>query len=137
VLSSNAKVRLLESVPFFAGCSKRELEALSDALTEIEVEEGVDVVRQGDESREFYVIVSGTAEVFRGDTMVRTLSAGDFFGEIANLFHARRSATVTTSSNLHLLVSDEPTFFRLIHETDGLHRKVIDALAQRLAPTAL
>jgi len=137
VLTSNARVRLLKSVPFFHGCSKCELEALSGALTEVEVGPGVDVVRQGDDSREFYVIVSGTADVFRGETLVRTLQAGDFFGEVANLFHARRSATVTAGSQLRLLVSDEPGFFRLIHETQGLHRKVIDAMAERLAPTAL
>jgi CRP-like cAMP-binding protein len=147
VLTSNAKVRLLKSVPFFHGCSKDELEALSGALTELEVGAGVDVVRQGDDSREFYVIVSGTADVFRGDTLVRTLQAGDFFGEVANLFHARRSATVTAvarrsatvtaGSQLRLLVSDEPGFFQVIHETRGLHRKIVDAMAERLAPTAL
>jgi cAMP-dependent protein kinase regulator len=137
VLSGSAKARLLKRVPFFSGCSKRELEALSNVLTEIEVEEGVDVVRQGDDTREFYVIVSGTADVFRGDTLVRTLNAGEFFGELANLFHAPRSATVRAATRLHLLVSDEPGFFRLIHETKGLHRKIIDALAQRLTPTAL
>jgi len=68
---------------------------------------------------------------------MRSLGAGDFFGGIANLFHARRTATVTATSTLRLVVSDEPGFFQIIHGTKGLHRKVIDALAQRLAPTAL
>ena len=137
MLTRDSKIRLVKSVPFFSGCSNRELQALSDVLTEIEVDEGVDVVREGDDSREFYVIVSGNAQVFRQGTLVRTLDSGDFFGEVASLFHARRSATVRAGSKLHLLVSDEPGFFQLIHETQGLHRKVIDALAHRLAPTAL
>jgi CRP/FNR family cyclic AMP-dependent transcriptional regulator len=137
VLTRNAKLRLLKHVAFFSGCSKQELEALSDVLTETVIEEGTNVVREGDDTREFYVIVSGTAEVFRGAVMVRTLGAGEFFGEVATLFNARRSATVRAASKLHVLVSDEPGFFRLIHEAHGLHRKVIDALAQRLAPTAL
>lgn len=137
VLTRNSKVRLLKRVPFFSGCSKAELEALCGALSEVESEEGAEVVREGDDTREFYVIVSGTAEVYRRGTLVRTLGPGDFFGEVASLFHAPRSATVKAGSRLVLLVSDEPGFFRLIHETQGLHRKVVHALAERLAPTAL
>ena len=137
LLNRNSKAGMLKRVPFFSGCSKGELELLAGTLGEIEVAEGVDVVRQGDATREFYVIVSGTADVLRRGTPVRTLDTGDFFGEIANLFHARRSATVRATSPLHLLVSDEPGFYKVIHETRGLHRKVIDALAERLAPTAL
>ena len=137
MLNRDSKVHLLKGVPFFAGCSTHELVALSEVLGEIEVDEGTAVVRAGDETREFYVIVSGTAEVVRDGKSIRALQRGDFFGEIANLFHARRSATVTATSTLRLLVSDEPGFFQVIHGTRGLHRKVIDALAHRLAPTAL
>src|SRR5262249_9214549 len=128
----DSKARLLKSVPFFSNCSRDELEALSSLLKEVEFEPGVDVVREGDDTHEFYVIVSGTADVFRKDTLVRKLDSGDFFGEISNLFHARRSATVTASSKLCLLVSDEPGFFEVIHGTRGLYRKIIDALARRL-----
>jgi CRP-like cAMP-binding protein len=137
VLASDSKIRLVKNIEFFSGCSKQELEQLADLLKDAEVDEGVDVIREGDESRQFYVIVSGAADVFRHGTLVRTLGPGDFFGEVALLFHARRSATVRAASRLHLLVSEEPGFFQLIHGTRGLHKKVIDALAFRLAPTAL
>jgi CRP-like cAMP-binding protein len=132
-----SKAGLLKQVPFFSECSSSELEAVSQTLTEVEVVDGTAVVREGDDTREFYVIVSGTADVSQGGQPMRSLGPGDFFGEIASLFGARRTATVTATSTLQLLVSDEPGFCQLIQGTQGLHRKVIDALAQRLAPTAL
>ena len=137
MLTRHAKLRHLKHVAFFSGCSKKELDAISDTLTDKMIEAGTDVVREGDDTREFYVIVDGTAEVIRDGVMVRELGAGEFFGEMATLLHARRSATVRAKTELHVLVSDEPGFFRIIHETQGLHRKVIDELAQRLAPSAL
>ena len=137
VLNRDAKVRLLKNVPFFSVCSKAELEGLSKSLRDVNVAEGTDIVREGDETREFYVIVSGTADVFQKGTLIRSMGPGEFFGEVSNLFHARRSATVTTTSDVHLLVSDEPGFFDVIHGTRGLHRKVIDAVAERITPAAL
>ena len=133
----NSKAGLLKQVPFFSECSPTELDALSGRLTAVEIADGADVVREGDDTREFYVIISGTADVFRDGALVRSLGPGDFFGEIASLFRARRTATVTATSPLQLLVSEEPGFCELIQGTQGLHRKVIDALARRLAPTSL
>jgi cAMP-dependent protein kinase regulator len=137
MVARDARVRLLRSVPFFSGCSEHELEALADVLDERVVDAGTDVVREGDRTRDFYVIVSGTAQVSRRGAPARTLEAGDFFGEVALLLQARRFATVTATSPLELLVAEQPAFFRLINAIDGLHAKMIDALAERLAPTAL
>jgi CRP/FNR family cyclic AMP-dependent transcriptional regulator len=137
MLTHDSKEGLLKRVPLFSECSSSELERLSERLTEVEVEDGTDVVRQGDATREFYVIVSGTANAFRDGRVLRTLGPGDFFGEISSLCNARRTATVTATSTLQLLVTEEPGFRELIEGTRGLHRKMIDALAQRLAPTAL
>jgi CRP-like cAMP-binding protein len=131
VLKRSSKARSLKRVAFFSDCSAEELEALADTLREVDVAEGTEVVREGDEAGDFYVIASGTADVLQGDTVIRTMGPGDCFGEIANLRHVERSATVRASSAMQLLVSDEPGFFDLIHDTAGLHAKVIDAMAQR------
>jgi CRP-like cAMP-binding protein len=137
VAGSDSNVRVLKEVSFFCACAPSEVEALSRSFTEAEVAAGTDVIRQGDDSREFYVIVSGTADVLRDGTVIRSLGPGDFFGEIANLLHARRTATITATSTLRLLVSDEPSFRQAVRDTPGLYRKLIEALAERLAPTAL
>jgi aromatic-L-amino-acid/L-tryptophan decarboxylase len=43
------------------------------------------VVRRWDGSREFFVVLGGTAEVWAGEQLVASLGPGDFFGELAPL----------------------------------------------------
>jgi len=62
MLTRNSKAQVLKRVPFFSGCSSSELETLSERLTEAEVVDGTVVVREGDDTREFFVIVSGYSE---------------------------------------------------------------------------
>jgi CRP-like cAMP-binding protein len=131
VFKRNSKARNLKRVAFFADCSAEDLETVSDRMTEVDVAAGTEVVKEGDEAADFYVIVSGTADVLQGDALIGTIGPGDCFGEVAILLHIQRSATVRASSPMHLLVSDGPGFFDLIHETRGLHAKVIDAMAER------
>jgi len=131
VLRHRSKAHSLKRVAFFSECSAEELETLSERLNDVDVVEGTEVVKEGDASGDFYVIVTGTADVRQGDKLVGTMGPGDCFGEVANLLHIQRSATVTATSPMHLLVTDEPGFFDLIHGTRGLHAKVIDAMAER------
>ena len=131
MLGHRSKARSLKRVAFFSGCSTQELETLSERLADLEVVAGTEVVREGDAAGDFYVIVTGTADVHQGGKLVGTMGPGDCFGEVANLLHIQRSATVTATSQMHLLVTDEPGFFDLIHGTRGLHAKVIDAMAER------
>jgi CRP-like cAMP-binding protein len=49
-----------------------------------------------------YAIISGTAEVTQGGTVVRTLGPGDIFGEIAVMASGRRTATVSATTNMEL-----------------------------------
>jgi CRP-like cAMP-binding protein len=46
-----------------------------------------------------------------------------------------RSATVTTSSNVHLLVLTENRFRRLLAQHPSIQTKVMKSLADRLAAT--
>ena len=46
---------------------------------------GPELTRQGGYAQEFFVVVSGTADVFRDDERVGALEPGDFFGEVGLL----------------------------------------------------
>ena len=50
-----------------------------------------------------FAILEGTAEVSRDGKPVRTLGAGDVFGEIAILSGGRRTATVVATSPMKLI----------------------------------
>ena len=102
---------------------------------EIDLKEGKELTRQGAPGREFFVLIEGTADVVKDGQKVNSLGSGDFFGEIALIHHAPRSATVTATSPVRALVITERSFKRLLDGSPEIQRKVMVALAERLAPT--
>ena len=136
-LRSNAKVDLISNVPLFAGCSKRELGLVARIADEIAQPAGMVLTVEGKPGREFCILVSGDVEVRQRRKRLRLLSAGDFFGEIALILDAPRSATVTAMTAVRLLVIDRNAFRRLLGESPSIQGKVLEALALRLADESL
>jgi CRP/FNR family transcriptional regulator, cyclic AMP receptor protein len=137
VLRKNAKVELIKRVPLFAHCSKKELGLIARIADEIDLPEGKTLMREGDRGREFFVLVEGSAEVRRGKRKVSTLGGGDFFGEIALVSQRPRTATVTTTSPARTLVVTEQSFRSLLDGAPDVQRKVLQALADRVAADSI
>jgi len=136
-LRKDAKIELLRRIPLFSQCSKRDLAAISSIADEIDLKEGKELTRQGRLGREFFVLIEGSADVRKNNRKIASLKAGDFFGEIALMHQAPRTATVTASSPVRALVIMERDFKRLLAEQPEIQRKVLVALAERLEPTTL
>jgi CRP-like cAMP-binding protein len=137
VLRKNAKVELIKRVPLFAHCSKKELGLVAQIADEIDLAEGKTLMREGDRGREFFVLVEGSADVRRRNRKVNTLGGGDFFGEIALVSQRPRTATVTTTSPVRALVVTEQSFRSLLDRAPDVQRKVLQALADRVASDSL
>jgi CRP/FNR family cyclic AMP-dependent transcriptional regulator len=136
-LRTDAKVDLLRRIPLFSQCSRRDLGAISSIADEIDLKKGKELTREGRLGREFFVLIDGSADVRKKNRKVATLKGGDFFGEIALVHHAPRTATVTATSPVRALVIMERDFKRLLAEQPEIQRKVLVALAERLEPTTL
>ena len=134
-LRKNAKLELLKRVPLFADCSKRELDEVAKIADELDFREGKVLTREGAAGREFFVIVEGTAEATQGRKKLRTMSDGDFFGEISLITRLPRTATVTTVSPVRALVVTDRSFRRLLESDAQIQRKVLTALGERLDVT--
>lgn len=65
------------------------------------------------------------------------MSGGDFFGEIALIAKTPRTATVTTSSPVRLLVITDRDFDRVLGEAPSIAVKILRELGARLAPESL
>jgi len=135
-LGRNGKVELLKKVPLFAGCSKSELRELALTADEIDLRYGHVLTKEGRPGREFFVIVEGTARVTRKDKTVADLGAGDWFGEIALLTDAPRTATVTATSPVDVLVITDRSFRRVVETMPSIALKVLACVGDRLARDA-
>lgn len=134
MLRRNEKVELLQKVPLFTNCSKRELREVAQLADEIDLREGKEMTRQGQRGREFFVLLEGSADVIKGGRRINTLGPGDFFGEIALVSDVPRTATVTATSPVRVLVVTDRSFKRLLQDVPQMQTKVLTALADRLAP---
>lgn len=90
---------------------------------------GEDVVVQGAEGSEFFVITSGQAQVTVDGRLVGRLEEGDGFGEVALLRHVPRTATVTAVRPMTTLVVDRTDFMTYIAGNPSTAASVI-ALAE-------
>jgi CRP/FNR family transcriptional regulator, cyclic AMP receptor protein len=124
-------------VPLFEACSKRELGEVAAAADELDVGPGTVLTREGAAGREFVVIAEGTADVTRDGRKINKPGSGDFLGEIALVSGRRRTATVTTTSSVRMLVLTGRAFQRLLEQWPGIRLKVVEALADRLSADAV
>ena len=135
-LRKEAKVDLLRRVPLFSSCSKDELRQVAAIADEVSMQPGRVLTRERKPGREFFVLVDGTVEVTQDGKRVSELRAGDWFGEIALLTNAPRTATITTTSPVRLLVVTDRGFRQVVEATPSIAVKVLDRVGQRLAHDA-
>ena len=137
MLRRNEKVEWIRHVPLFSQCSRRELTQIAGIADEIDLRKDKILIREGERGREFFVLLEGSAEVTKDGRKINTLGPGDFFGEIALVSNSPRTATVTATSPIHTLVITDRAFRRLLDDVPEIQRKVLVALAERLAPASL
>lgn len=137
MLRRNAKVDLIKRAPLFARCTRKELDQVAHVADEIDLREGKELTIEGQPGREFFVLIEGTADVRRKGRKINELKDGDFFGEIALISGAPRTATVTATSPIRALVVTDRDFRTLLKKSPAMQMKVLEALAERLPPETL
>jgi CRP-like cAMP-binding protein len=136
-LNRDQKSDLIRRAPLFARVSKADIREIAQLADEIDLREGKEMTREGSPGREFFVLLEGTADVTKSGRKVNTLGPGDFFGEIALVSRAPRTATVVATSPVRALVITDRSFRRLLDDSPQVKTRVMEAMAQRLAPETL
>jgi CRP-like cAMP-binding protein len=133
-LGKDAKVELLKGVPLFSKLDKKALQDVAHIADELDLPAGKEMATEGDRGREFFVLLKGEADVTRGGEKINTMKEGDFFGEIALVTKMPRTATVTATSEVDVLVITERAFDDLLKKSPAIGRSVAEALVERVAP---
>src|SRR6266542_2229597 len=133
-LGKDRKVALIKKTPLFSRLSKKALEDVAHIADEIDLPAGKVMAKEGDRGREFFVLIEGEADVTKGDRSINTMKEGDFFGEIALVTKMPRTASVTATTDVRVLVITERDFSALLKRSPEVGRGVAEALAERVAP---
>ena len=123
----------LAGIPLFSTLTDAERQELATWFEEREVGDGVRLVGEGAAGYMFYVITKGSAVVTAGDTTLRELGPGDFFGEVAIIERRRRTATVTTTAPSTVLAMFGAEFRDLQDAQPGIAARIEEAMRERLA----
>jgi len=126
------KLDLLAAVPLFSEASKKDLERILSTTKETTHTEGESIVTEGRGGVGFHLITDGKAKVVRGGRTVATLGPGEFFGEMALVDDAPRSASVIADTDLATLVISKWEFRPLVRSNPELAWKLIEHLVARV-----
>jgi CRP/FNR family transcriptional regulator, cyclic AMP receptor protein len=129
---TDQKLALLKRVPLLEGLGGRELEEVGRLAEEVDLPAGHVLMRQGARGSEFYVIVDGTVRIERTGSPTRTLTSGDFLGEIALVDDGPRTATATTEGPGKFLVLGHREFHSLMAQFPSIQTCVLTSLAKRV-----
>ena len=85
----------------------------------------------------FYMILEGEVEVTKvinqtEARVLKTLSAGDFFGEMALIHNAPRAATVTSKTEVVVLELNKESFDRVLQHSSSVAMALVKEISERL-----
>ncbi len=134
----------LRNVPVLADLADELLERLAAQVTEVHVDAGDWIMREGEVADSVFIVLSGRVEVVDErppETLIRVLRRGDVLGELALLREGTRSASARARRDTELLELSRPTFEALITDAPsfalGLTRAMGAQLAASRTPVAV
>jgi ABC-type multidrug transport system fused ATPase/permease subunit len=125
----------LRAIPLFGDLGPNELARLAQRLMPEQYEEGVEIVREGDDGQKLWFVARGQVEVVQTgdgqDRRIGVLNDGDFFGEMSLLSGDARTATVRTTMPTELYSLSRADFLSLLEHDAEVRRAVGETIAAR------
>jgi CRP-like cAMP-binding protein/Fe-S-cluster-containing hydrogenase component 2 len=117
--------------PLFSKLKPKTLQALIEGVRFETKPEGVELVRQGEYTEDFFVLLEGIATAYRTDEegkveIVATHGASDWFGEMTALSNQPQYATVKSERTCVMIVLDADVF-KKIYKAGGSFAELVDA----------
>jgi CRP/FNR family cyclic AMP-dependent transcriptional regulator len=127
----------LAKVPIFSGLKRGTLKSLARAAKVRRFASGELLVEEGEEAAAFFVICSGQAQVVKGleqqeERVLRDLTEGDFFGEMAVLDGFPRSASVRAVGECECVVLARWDLTALIRTSPEVALGILPVLSRRV-----
>ena len=121
----------LAALPLFSQLTKAELRRIAQLSDEVDVKAGRHLIDEGGSAYEFFVIERGTADVSQHGEVISQLGPGDFLGEIAAMGRTKRTASVTATSDVTVIVMTAVDLRTIAREMPLLGERLQRAIEQR------
>ncbi|MFO7696062.1 MAG: Crp/Fnr family transcriptional regulator [Anaerolineae bacterium] len=126
-----------EELPLFAGLDDAERSALEACLHVRSYPGRVTIINEGDISHSLYLILEGSVKVYVSDEHGRevvlcTQGPGEYFGELALVDDAPRSASVITLAHTRLAILVREDLRRCVREHPDIALAMIQGLTGRV-----
>ena len=113
---------LLRCVSLFKPLPEELIQEIIKSVYQKNVKAGDIIVKQGDIGKAFYIIINGQYNVTNKtiddkETILNSLTSGDYFGEMALLKEIPRQATITATTKGSLLVLNKETFEKIVSDS--------------------
>lgn len=92
-------LQFIQQVPLISRLPPADQPLVGAALVLKEFQPGEVVIKEGDTGDEFFLIKSGSAQVFKNNAEIAKLRPGDYFGEASLLEDTPRNATIKVPEN--------------------------------------
>ena len=122
---------VLAALPLFAQISKRQLRKIAELARVTDYDTNAVVMHEGDPGDSLHVVLSGRARVL-GKPRARILKTGDYFGEMALIDGAPRSATIAADGELQTMRIPRKPFMRLVDREPSIGVAMLQELAGRV-----
>ena len=131
------QLRLLRTMPVFAGLQDDSYIRLADASRIVTIEKGSFLFHQHDPADALYIVKSGELVVVLSNVdgremIIDELSVGDCFGEVALLASGTRTAGAQARENSEVLEIKAGAFLEVLDLDTSLARRMLDIATQRL-----
>ena len=128
---------LLKGVDLFSALSDAQIGYIASMTVEQGYDRGETILKESDTSETFFLIAQGSVKVIISaddgrETILATLSEGDFFGEMALLDGEPRSATVRAVGKTKLLLIHREDFLQCLKRHPDLGLALLAEMSKRL-----
>ncbi|KAI0982448.1 hypothetical protein GJ496_005644 [Pomphorhynchus laevis] len=130
--TTRALARSIKSNLLFSHLDDKERSDIFDAMFSVEHKAGDDVIVQGDEGDNFYIIEQGTVNVVVNGNTVSSISEGGSFGELALIYGTPRAATIKASTDVKLWAIDRDTYRRILMGSTIKKRKMYEEFLSKV-----
>jgi len=135
--TDDQKVRLIDTLSksfMFADLDMPDMDTIILAMKECPFSSGTKVIEEGESGDYLFVIERGTLECLKlidgQNTIVKTCTEGDVFGELALLYNCPRAAKVVAKTHCVCWQLDRETFNHIVKDAAVKRREKYDKFLQ-------